>query len=182
MLCRSTARRHAIALICAALVLISVTYAISIPLSARAQTLPPAQPSLRITGRVAHPLVLSERDLQSLAHNSLTVADDKGLRVTYGGGPVVDLLRRAGVPLGKQLKGLQMRLYVIVTGADGYQAVFALPEFDPGFTDRVIILAVRRDGHPLPAPEGPFRLIVDGEKRRARWVREVTTLDVEQAQ
>jgi hypothetical protein len=74
-----------------------------------------------------------------------------------------------------------MRLYVIVEAADGYQAVFALSEFDPDFTDRVIILADRRDGKPLPPPEGPFRLVVAGEKRHARWVRGVTTLDVEQA-
>jgi hypothetical protein len=73
-----------------------------------------------------------------------------------------------------------MRLYVIVEAADGYQAVFA-SEFDPDFTDRVIILADRRDGKPLPPPEGPFRLVVAGEKRHARWVRGVTTLDVEQA-
>ena len=75
-----------------------------------------------------------------------------------------------------------MRSYVIVEASDGYHAVFALPEFDPDFTDRVIILADRRDGRALPSPEGPFRVIVEGEKRHARWVREVTNLDVEQAQ
>jgi hypothetical protein len=59
--------------------------------------------------------------------------------------------------------------------------VFALPEFDPDFTDRVIILADRRDRHALAAKEGPFRQIVAGEKRHARWVREVTALDIEEA-
>jgi hypothetical protein len=59
--------------------------------------------------------------------------------------------------------------------------VFALPEFDPDFTDRVIILADRRYRHALAAKEGPFRLIVAGEKRHARWVREVTALDIEEA-
>ena len=74
-----------------------------------------------------------------------------------------------------------MRLFVIVEASDGYQAVFALPEFDPPFTDRVIILADRKNGKVMQSPEGPLRLIVDGEKRHARWVREVTALDVEQA-
>ena len=36
--------------------------------------------------------------------------------------------------------------------------VFALPEFDVGFTDRVILLADRRQGHALGAVEGPLRL------------------------
>jgi hypothetical protein len=33
----------------------------------------------------------------------------------------------------------------------------------------------------LAPPEGPFRLVVAGEKRHARWVREVTALDIEEA-
>jgi hypothetical protein len=111
----------------------------------------------------------------------LTVTDDKGASVTYEGVSAVELLRRAGAPLGKQLKGPRLRLYVIVEASDGYQVVFALPEFDPDFTDRVILLADRRDGHALASPEGPFRLIVAGEKRHARWVREVTSLDVREA-
>ena len=60
-----------------------------------------------------------------------------------------------------------------------HRAVFALAEFDPDFTDRVILLADRRDGHPLSSKEGPFRIVVPGEKRHARWVREVIALDVE---
>jgi hypothetical protein len=56
--------------------------------------------------------------------------------------------------------------------------VFALPELDPGFTDRVILLADKGDGHPLDGKEGPFRIIVPGEKRMARWVRQVTILRV----
>jgi hypothetical protein len=75
-----------------------------------------------------------------------------------------------------------MRLYVLVEARDGYAAVFALPEFDAGFTDRVILLADHRDGHPLDTVEGPLRLVVPGEKRRARWVRQVTDIEVMSAQ
>lgn len=155
--------------------------ALSISLSAHAQGTPSPSAQVRITGKVEHPLILRESNLQALPRKSLTVTDEHGTRVTYEGVPVEELLRRAGAPLGKQLRGLQMRLYVAVDAADGYQAVFALPEFDSGFTDRVIILADRRDGHAISAPQGPFRLIVPGEKRHARWVREVTVLDVEEA-
>lgn len=111
----------------------------------------------------------------------MTVTDDTGAHVIYDGVPVVDLLQGAGVPLGRRLRGAQMKCYVVVNASDGYQVVFALPEFDPAFTDRVILLADKRDGQPLLAPEGPFRIIVPAEKRHARWVREVIDLDIEQA-
>jgi DNA-directed RNA polymerase omega subunit len=71
-----------------------------------------------------------------------------------------------------------MRLYALVKARDGYAAVFALPEFDAGFTDRVILLADRCQGQALDAVEGPLRLVVPGEKRRARWVRQVTDIEV----
>ena len=54
-------------------------------------------------------------------------------------------------------------------------------DLDPDFTDRVILLADRRDGHPLSSKEGPFRIVVPGEKRHARWVREVTALVIQEA-
>jgi DMSO/TMAO reductase YedYZ molybdopterin-dependent catalytic subunit len=150
--------------------------------SASGQSTAPAHASVRVTGKVERPLVVSEADLQAFPRKQLTVTDEKGAPVTYTGVPVVELLQRAGAPLGKQLKGLSMRLFVVVEASDGYQAVFALPEFDPAFTDRAIILADRKNGKAMLSPEGPFRLIVEGEKRHARWVREVTALDVEQAQ
>jgi DMSO/TMAO reductase YedYZ molybdopterin-dependent catalytic subunit len=148
---------------------------------AHAQTAPSSNATLRVTGEVERPLVLSEADLQALPRKHLAVTDEKGTPVTYDGVPVVELLRRAGAPLGKKLRGPQMKLYVVINATDGYRVVFALPEFDPDFTDRVTILADRRDGHPMAPKEGPFRLVVAGEKRHARWVRGVTALDVEEA-
>ena len=150
-------------------------------LSASGQITTSDHATVRVTGKVERPLVVSEADLQTFPRKQLTVTDEKGAQATYDGVPVVELLQRAGAPLGKRLKGLSMRLFVIVEASDGYQAVFALPEFDPAFTDRVIILADRKNGKAMQSPEGPFRLIVEGEKRHARWVREVTALDVEQA-
>ena len=72
--------------------------------------------------------------------------------------------------------------YLEADAADGYRVIFALPELDPGFTDRTILLADRADGHPLDNKEGPLRIVVPGEKRMARWVRQVTALKVVQVQ
>jgi len=90
----------------------------------------------------------------------------------------VEILRLAGAKLGDPLRGKEMPTYVLVGAADGYHVVFALPELDPGFTDRVIFLTDLRDGQPLSTVEGPLRIIVPHEKRQARWVRQVTSLTV----
>jgi hypothetical protein len=92
-----------------------------------------------------------------------------------------DLLTEHGVPAGHALHGKALMSYVVVGAADGYHVVFSLPELDGSFTDRIVLIAQTRDGHALAPPEGPYRLIVPGEKREARWVREVTSVDVEKA-
>jgi len=57
---------------------------------------------------------------------------------------------------GEALRGRALSSAVVVTGADGYRAVFGIAEFDPAFTDRVAILADRKDDAPLPANAAPF--------------------------
>jgi hypothetical protein len=88
----------------------------------------------------------------------------------------------AGVPLGKDLRGERMLTYLVVEAADGYRVVFALPEIAPAFTDRTILLVDRRDEQPLSPREGPLRVIVPGEKRQARWIRQVTAFTIHRAQ
>jgi hypothetical protein len=47
--------------------------------------------------------------------------------------------------------------------------------------DRGAALAAASYHATLDSREGPFRLVVPGEKRHARWVREVTSFHVEEA-
>ena len=53
-----------------------------------------------------------------------------------------------------------------------------MAELDPELTDRAILLADIKNGQPLPPDEGPFRIVVPGEKRPVRWVRQVRSLTV----
>jgi hypothetical protein len=78
----------------------------------------------------------------------------------------------------ESLKGKRLASCLLVEAADGYQVVIALPEMDPAFTDKEILLAFLRDGKPLDAKEGPYRVVIPDEKRMARWVRQVTTLKI----
>jgi hypothetical protein len=82
------------------------------------------------------------------------------------------------VKQGQELRGEFLSLYLQVGAADGYRVIFSLPELDEAFTDRIVLLADRKDGKPLSEPEGPFRVIVPDEKRPARWVRQVVSLTV----
>jgi hypothetical protein len=91
---------------------------------------------------------------------------------------VGEVLKRAGAKLGERLRGQAHAAYLLVEAADGYRVVFALPELDEAYTDRVVLLADHRDGRPMAPPEGPFRLVVPGEKKHARWVRMVGSLVV----
>jgi DMSO/TMAO reductase YedYZ molybdopterin-dependent catalytic subunit len=137
--------------------------------------------SARIGGEVGHPYSITAADLAAMPHQSVSVSGEKNGREVYQGVPVVDLLRRAGAPLGNALRGPKMRLYVLVKARDNYAVVFGLTEFDPAFTDRVILLAYSRAGEALGPVEGPLRLIVPGDKRHARWVRQVTEIEVKPA-
>jgi hypothetical protein len=93
----------------------------------------------------------------------------------------MDVLQLAGVKFGDGLRGKSLALYLVVEASDGYRAVFALPELDPAYTDRVVLLADRRDGAKLSSSEGPLRIVIPGEKREARWVRQVTSLIIKRS-
>ena len=133
-------------------------------------------PLLEVSGDTHAQLALGATDLAALPRAKVSVGAEHGTRVVYEGVPAREILRLAGAPLGKQLRGPNMTTCVVAGGSDGYQAVFALAEFDPSFTDQVILVADHRDGQPLNSREGPLRLIVPGDKRPARWVRALTTL------
>ena len=134
--------------------------------------------ALRVTGDVPNHLDLSAADIAAFQRQTIRVTDDKGASVEYGGVPVAEILQKAGAPLGKELKGPNMAVGVVASAPDGYHVLFSLAEFDSAFTDRVILLADRRDGKTLDSREGPLRLIVPGDKRHARWIRGVVALDV----
>ena len=99
----------------------------------------------------------------------------------FEGIPLSDILNLAGAKLNEKLRGNALADYLLVGAADGYRVVLALPELDAAFTDRVVLLADRRDQEPLAESEGPLRLVIPDEKRRARWVRQVNALTIHHA-
>ena len=118
-------------------------------------------------------------DLKGMPRKTLRVdnAHSKKTEV-YEGVLVEDLLQKAGVPQGEQLRGPAMATYVLVEAADNYRVIFSLAEFNSSFQDSEIIVADTMDGAPIPAALGPFRLVAPHEKRPARWVEMVKSLTV----
>jgi DMSO/TMAO reductase YedYZ molybdopterin-dependent catalytic subunit len=151
---------------------------------ARAQEARPPKPSsgpadFKIGGDVTTPLDLTAADLKAMPRKTLKVdnAHSKKTEV-YEGVLVEDLLRKAGVPQGEQLRGQAMATYVLVEAADNYRVVFAIEEFNSSFMDSEIIVADTMDGASIPGALGPFRLVAPHEKRPARWVEMVKSLTV----
>ena len=70
---------------------------------------------------------------------------------------------------------------MVVEAKDDYRAVFAWAELDSSFMDKAVYVVTKRDGKPLSDKDGPFQLVVPGEKRAARWVRQVTALSIRQS-
>ena len=72
----------------------------------------------------------------------------------------------------------QTRAIILNTPANPSGKVFTLPELDPSYTDHVAVIADEVDGVPFK-DAGPYRLIVPFEKRQARWVRNMTAVDLQ---
>jgi DMSO/TMAO reductase YedYZ molybdopterin-dependent catalytic subunit len=145
-------------------------------------TTPSTAVLLTVSGEVATPLKLTAADLAKLPHHSLRAKAHDGKETSFEGIELGDILKLAGVKSGEQLRGKELALFLVVGAADGYRAVFALPELDHAFTDRIIILADRRDENPLAEKEGQLRIVVPDEKREARWVRQVVSLTLRRAE
>ncbi len=136
-------------------------------------------PTVSITGEVGSPLNLSLKDLKGFKQIEVVRKDRDGKDHLYSGVSLYLLLSKAAVTLGKDLRGENLTKFMLAEASDGYQVVFALAELDPEFTDRQVILAHQVDANPLPAADGPFRIIVEGEKKPARCIKQVTTLKIE---
>jgi len=129
---------------------------------------------VNVAGKVTS---LSASVLAGMPHVDVTAAAHDELPSTWRGVSLVDVLSRAGVALDKPLRGRDLALFVRVTASDRYQVVFALSDLDPTLAHNQVLLVDQRDGKPLDK-DGPYRLLVPGDKRPARWVRNVAVIEV----
>ena len=163
-------RRDLVAILAAAL-----AFGLAGPVCAQA----PAGPAtLVVTGDIATPLTLKAEDLAAMPRAKATIPDQDGTEVEYEGVLLGDVLKRAGAPLGNQLRGNALTSYVLAKAHDGYQVVFTLAEVDAAFGNEKFLIADKRDGKPLFEYQGPLRLVCPGDKAGARSVRMLETLEI----
>lgn len=124
--------------------------------------------------------VLTVSDLRSLPQDTVRGRVHDGPEQVFVGPQLTAVLKRAGASLDS-LRGARLAQYVVVEARDNYRVVFSIAELDKGFISRQVILAHSVDGHALPTEQGPWRLVVEGELRPARWVRQVSALRVRSA-
>ncbi len=142
---------------------------------------PTANSSLKVTvnGQTA---TLTLADLKALPqetvtfHNVHTKADE-----VYTGVPLTDLLAKYGAPTGDKLRGKGLSDYIVATGSDGYKAVLSIAETDPAFHPGDVIVADTLDGKPIGDKEGPFKLVVTEDKRPARCVHNLVSVELRTA-
>jgi hypothetical protein len=114
--------------------------------------------------------------LAALPHTTVSVYNEHTkANETYAGVPLIDLLTKLGVP--DKPRGKQFKLYLVAVGSDGYKVVYSLGEVTPDVHDATVLVADSEDGKPIAA-DGPLKMIATGEKRPARWVRNLVAIRV----
>ena len=134
--------------------------------------------TIMVTGIGGKSVTLSVSELSNLPHQTVK-AMDHGTPATFEG--VRTCLPRSICRWARSSTARRASYYLVVEAKDGYRAVFAWAELDSTFMDKAVYVVTKRDGKPLSGKDGPFELVVPGEKRAARWVRQVTTLRIRQA-
>ncbi len=133
--------------------------------------------SLLIENEDGKQIKLSFAEIGKIKRQTVKV-NDHGEEATFDGYALVEVLKLAGIEFGESLRGKRLATFLLIEAADKYQVVFALPELDPAFTDKLVLLADRRDGQPLSKTEGQLRLVVPDEKKHGRWVRQITNMKI----
>jgi hypothetical protein len=137
-----------------------------------------------------HGLLLQREDGNSQAFPLEKIAalpklTEKTQQKTSGGeqtvewsGPLLwDILTSSGL-VDPAKHGEHSHLILRAMGRDGYVVTIAVAEISPDFAGKPIIVADRLNGSPLPGEA--LRLIVPGERRAGRSVRDLVRLSIGQ--
>ena len=118
--------------------------------------------------------------LAALPRKTITVWNEHAkVNQTCSGVELIELLKPLGVV--ERPHGKEFRLYLVAEGADGYLAVYSIGEVTPDVHDGTVLVADTLDGKPI-GDTGPLQLVTTGEKRPARWVRNLAAIHVRTAE
>jgi hypothetical protein len=139
---------------------------------------PTAAAILTVSGDIPSRLELKGEDLAKMPRETASVLDQDGTKVVYEGVSLREIMKLAGAPVEKELRGKALASYILAKARDGYQVVFTLAEVASEFANEQILVADKRDGKALFGYQGPFRLVCPNDKAGARSVRMLETLEI----
>jgi hypothetical protein len=162
----------------AALAVTAAAHAAPAPAAAPSVAPSPATPEQTIiVGPTGKTIIVTPKLLADLERAQATMINH-GQPHTYEGVLLTELLRLVDAPTGARLHAEADRNYLVVTGGDGFRAVYSLAETDGSVQRRPVILADKMDGAALIPHDAPYRLVVDGDQKPARSVYAVTRIEV----
>src|SRR3984893_10436676 len=103
------------------------------------------EPKLAVTGDVPTPLALTASDLAAMPREHVEMTEQDGEKTTYDGVALQEILKKAGIPFGRQMRGKALAGYVLAEAKDGYAVVFSLGELDPDLGGTRVLVADKRD-------------------------------------
>jgi hypothetical protein len=142
--------------------------------------------SFDVTGDVVNPQSFNLQSLQAFTPSTTVwdyfVAGTSTSQGEFNGVLLWDLLNSVGIEVNPTVKNDLDRKYVVVTGTDCYQAVFAMGELDPtiaGTNQITIAYGQWVNGQSIPLGSTGFaRVIVPSDKKGARLVSNVAHIQV----
>jgi DMSO/TMAO reductase YedYZ molybdopterin-dependent catalytic subunit len=126
------------------------------------------------------PQVVERSEIAKLPHRTVKAKGSDSKTSVYSGVPLKELLQHVGVVFSRERQQRNLGSVVLVESVNETSALFAMAELDTALTDKRILLADAKNGKPLTAPEGPFRIIVPDEKESARWTKHVWAIYIVQ--
>jgi len=122
---------------------------------------------------VASAYMMYDSELAKLPNNKFK-ANDHGKTVRFQGVLLADILKKVQTPKSNEAGSH----YLTAEGRSGDRAMFSWVELDPSFAHKVAYVVTKRNGAALPDDEGPFELVVPGEKNNVRWVRQLRQIRI----
>jgi hypothetical protein len=134
--------------------------------------------AISVHGHVQHPANFTMAQLRAMPQIDVKIDQktEKGpFAGTFHGVLLWDLVNKAGLINGPRRHAILRHAILVSARADQYATIVSLGEIHPELGNGQVILATEQDGQPLAQP----RLIIPGDAKAAREVRNVTDVEVQ---
>lgn len=135
--------------------------------------------SVIIDGKVK---VFTLADLKALKQTDVTVVDGKTKKdMTWTGPLLSDVLAACGLLDTPDTEHHLLHRYLLAYGTDSYAVVYSMAEILDTFHKGQTIVAIQRDGAPLPQTIAQFTLFDSADIKTARRISNLSAIEVRNA-